>query len=131
MTCSDNEGGEQRALARLEPTEREPASVFADSSHAAEHLIGMSFSVGARGGRVLMQPIEHEPWQPRFVPIAQANFAYLRMLEQRHGFRLEYDNTLHVQNVRQTRRAARWQKRLKSATRSGRDCCVRTGWRCR
>jgi hypothetical protein len=111
MTCSDNEGrGTARAVARLEPTEREPASVFADSSHAAEQLIGMSFSVGARGGRVLMQPIEHEPWQPRFVPLAQANFAYLRALEQRHGFRLEYDNTLHVQNVRQIWRAARWQK---------------------
>lgn len=109
MRCRSPRGeADAELFARLEPREHEPVSVFASAAQAAEHLLSMSCSVAAERGRVLVQPIEHEPWQPRFVPLVGARFDYLRGLERRHHLFLEYDSTLHVQGVRQRWRAARW-----------------------
>ena len=104
------------ALARAElateltPNAVEPASLFPSSARAAEFLLGMSFSAAVRGGKVLVQPIERDAWQPRFVSPDHLCFDYLAELARRIAAPLVYDNTLHVRSVHQTWRAARWQK---------------------
>lgn len=110
LRCRSRDGqADAHVAVRLQPMGHEPASVFVSATAAAEQLISMSCSVSARSGRVLLQAIEHEPWRPCFVPLGAARFGFLSQLERTRGLQLDYDNTLHVRNVRQVWRAARWQ----------------------
>jgi hypothetical protein len=105
---------DERANATLELgttalPETPDTTVFDGVNQAAEHLIGMSFSVGAtENGRVLVQDIEHDPWTPEFVDASGVRFDYLDTLAKRLDTVLEYDSTLAVADVHQTWRAARW-----------------------
>jgi len=83
-------------------------SVFEDDAHAAEFLLGMAFSADVVRGRVRVQPIDHAPWEPRFVRTRLARFAFVDALERRLGTRLELDGTLAVRDVPHVWRAARW-----------------------
>ena len=83
-------------------------SVFADDAHAAEFLLGMNFSADVVRGRVRVQPIDHGPWEPRFVETKVARFAFVNELERRLGTSLTLDGTLAVRNVPHVWRAARW-----------------------
>lgn len=104
-------GRDPDAHAQVEVDTRAPgphASVFANEAAASAFLLGMNQSVDVVGGRVRVQPIEHGPWQPRFVHARHARFAYLDALGKQLGASFEYDSTLAVQGVAQVWQAARW-----------------------
>jgi len=84
-------------------------SVFASAEAADRQLLGMAFSVDpGRGADVLCQPIEHSPWHARFVEPKSARFSFLERLSRDYAVPLTYDNTLLMQNIRQTWLAAEW-----------------------
>jgi hypothetical protein len=84
-------------------------SVFSSAEHAADFLLGMSFSADATpAGRVRIQRIEHDPWKARFVRMHEARFAFLDRLARELGCRFEYDSTLATHGIRQLWRAAQW-----------------------
>ena len=88
---------------------RSPGSVFATAEAADRQLLGMSFSVDpGRRGRLLLQPIEHSPWQARFVEPRELSFGFLERLSRTHSIPLEYDSTLAMRDIHQTWHAARW-----------------------
>jgi hypothetical protein len=82
-------------------------SLFPDAGSAARFLLGMRFSADARGGKVRVQPIEHEPWGARPARVRGWRFAFLEALEKQVGA-LTLDHCLGMRDLRQTWRAARW-----------------------
>lgn len=83
-------------------------SVFASEREAAERLLGMKFSADVVGERIRVQPITHAAWAPKLVDTREAHFTFVEALGRRLGTRLEFDNTLWVQNVPHVWKAARW-----------------------
>jgi hypothetical protein len=83
-------------------------SIFSSPGEAADWLLGMGYSADAVRGRVRVQPIEHDPWQARFVRVRQARFVFLERLEGELPCRFELDCALATHGVRQWWRAARW-----------------------
>lgn len=84
-------------------------SVFDSADAADQFLLGMGFSADpGRGRRVLLQPIEHSPWQARFIEPARLSFVFLERLARERSLTLEYDCTLWMRNITQTWRAATW-----------------------
>lgn len=84
-------------------------SVFSSAELADRWLLGMSFSVDpGRPGRVLVQPIDHSPWQARFVEPRELQFGFLEQLSRTYAVPLEYDSTLAMRGIHQTWHAARW-----------------------
>ena len=90
-------------------TSASATSVFRSAQAADRQILGMAFTVDpGRGGRVLVQPIEHTPWQGRFVEPHEAHFGFLDWLAHTYSVPLEYDSTLVVQGIHQSWRAAHW-----------------------
>lgn len=111
MRCATRDGSGDAEIAAdlsLPAPGAEVSSLFASAADASEFLLGMRFSADAVRGRVRVQPIDHDPWQPRFVPVSRARFAFLDRLAHGLGTAFTYDGTLAVRDVRQTWRAARW-----------------------
>jgi hypothetical protein len=107
LACETPDGAGD-ALLELGPPGRAPRSLFADAATAARFLLGMRASVDVRGGRVQLQPIDHDPWRPQFVPVRRMRFTFLERLERITGARLVHDNTLGMKDLDQTWRATRW-----------------------
>jgi hypothetical protein len=110
IACSTPSGvGDATFDAAHEDAPRASASVFSSAEHAADFLLGMSFSADATPeGRVRVQPIEHDPWKARLVRVHEARFAFLDRLAAELGCTFEYDSTLATHGIRQTWKAARW-----------------------
>jgi len=110
ITCSSNDGlgdGSIKAdLATL--SDASPGSTFRSAQDASDFLLGMDHSAGdLPGGRVQIQPIEHSPWEARFVGRVEVKLPFLEHLSDAFGLTLEYDSTLHMENIAQTWRATR------------------------
>jgi hypothetical protein len=109
LACSSRDGrGDGLLDAELEPLSGPHDSLFSDASAASEFLLGMPFSADVQNGRVRAQPIDHDPFDPRFVRARHARFEFLENLGAALGARFHYDSTLASSNIRQTWRAARW-----------------------
>jgi hypothetical protein len=109
LECTSRDGCADAALdAETEPWLEPQRSLFPSPDVAAQFLLGMAFSADVSDGRVRVQPIDHDPWQPRFVRVATARFGFLERLERQLGARFSYDNTLASSGIRQIWRAARW-----------------------
>lgn len=83
-------------------------SVFGSAEAATRFLLGMRFSADAVRGRVRIQPIDHSPWFPRFVPARIARFEFVNELERALGTSFTHDSTLATRDIDQIWRAARW-----------------------
>jgi uncharacterized protein YqjF (DUF2071 family) len=109
MTCTTPDGSGDAAIeVDLAADTGGEESLFASAGAATNFLLGMSFSADAANGRVRVQPIDHSPWQPRFVPATRARFAFLERLGRQLGTAFTYDGTLATRGVQQVWRAARW-----------------------
>lgn len=111
MRCSSRDGlgdGDFKAdLSTL--SSASGTSVFPSADDASAFLLGMDHSVAdLPGGRAQVQPIEHSPWDARFVEGVTARFNFLDHLAEAWGLRFEYDSTLHMENITQVwRRTSR------------------------
>lgn len=110
MRCSSRDGlgdGDFKAdLSSLSSTST--TSVFATADDASDFLLGMDHSVAdLPGGRAQVQPIDHSPWEARFVEGVSAHFKLFDHLAEAWGLRFEYDSTLHMENITQVWRATR------------------------
>jgi hypothetical protein len=110
IECSSPSGvGDATFEAAHDQPPRASSSVFDSAEHAADFLLGMSFSADATPeGRVRIQSIEHDPWKARLVRVHEARFAFLDRLAGELGCRFEYDSTLATHCIRQTWKATRW-----------------------
>lgn len=108
MECVTRDGTGDAVL-EVDTGESAPSrSIFKSSDQASRFLLGMSFSADAVRGRVRIQPIEHSPWFPRFVPARIARFAFVNELERSLGTRFTFDSALAARDIDQTWKAARW-----------------------
>lgn len=108
LACHTPDGAGD-GLLDLQPDGAHPAgSLFPDADSATRFLLGMRFSVDARGEAVRVQPIDHQPWNARPAQVRAGHFAFLEHLERTIGARLIYDHCLGMRDLRQTWRAARW-----------------------
>ena len=109
IACASADGSGDGLLdARFDEPPAASRSVFSSAADAADWLLGMAYSADAVRGRVRVQPIEHDPWQARFVRVRRARFAYLEHLEKELSCRFELDSALATHGIRQLWRAARW-----------------------
>lgn len=109
MECASCDGrGDAVLEVDTREATRQSGSIFASAEEASRILLGMRFSADAVRGRVRVQPIEHDPWSPKFAATRVARFGFLDELEQRLGTHFEHDATLITGNLDQRWRAARW-----------------------
>jgi hypothetical protein len=110
FTCSSKDGAGDGSFAAdlLTLSVSSPGSVFASADDASQFLLGMDHSASdLPGGRVQIQPIDHSPWDARFVVGINAHFDFLDHLSEAWGVSFEYDSTLHMENITQVWRASR------------------------
>lgn len=110
MTCESRDqrgdGSFAADLSTLASTS--PGSVFPSADDASAFLLGMDHSAAdLPGGRVQIQPIEHSPWEARFVRGVSAHFDLLDHLASAWGVAFEYDSTLHMEAITQLWKATR------------------------